>query len=180
MLRNSIKNPFIRFLVLAAGSYLAWYIVYHSYINVDTNVDRVVIDNLIDLSGSAMESMGYTLIPEPPEADAIRTVGIDGTYGLWIGDPCNGVTLFALFLIFMIWFPGPIKHKLWFIPFGLITIHLLNVVRIIALCIIVSYDYRYLDFNHNYTFTILIYGYMFILWILWVKKFSEVNTKQHA
>lgn len=28
----------------------------------------------------------------------IRTIGIDGTNGLWIGDPCNGLSLFALFI----------------------------------------------------------------------------------
>lgn len=173
MLNRLHSNPFVRFLVLAGASYLLWYLVLDNYLRPHTSVDRVVIDNLIDISGAGLESLGYTLIPEPPEADEIRTVGIDGTYGLWIGDPCNGLTLFALFTIFVFWYPGPWRAKLWFIPFGLITLHLLNALRIIALCIIVGIDYKYLDFNHTYTFTILVNGYMFLLWIWWAKKYSS-------
>jgi len=66
-----------------------------------------------------------------------------------------------------------LPKKLWFIPFGLITLHLLNALRIIALCIIVGVDYRYLDFNHTYTFTILVNGYMFLLWLWWAKKYGK-------
>lgn len=177
MLRTIKENPFLRFLALASGSYLIWYWLYHKVINPLTGMDRIVIDNLIDISSAILRFMGYELIPEPPEAEQIRTVGIDGTYGLWIGDPCNGITLFALFTIFILWFPGPWKKKLWFIPLGLISIHLINVLRIVGLCIIVTFDYAYLDFNHNYTFTIIVNGFMFLLWIIWAKKFSDVELR---
>ncbi len=178
MFKKFKDNPFLKFLLAACISYAAWYSLYHGYINPSTHFDRYVIDSLIDLSSWGLDKMGYTLIPEPPEAEQIRTVGIDGTYGLWIGDPCDGIALFALFTIFMVFYPGPLKQKLWFLPFGLITIHLINVLRIMALCIIVTYDYAYLDFNHNYTFTIIVYGYMFFLWILWAKKYADlyINT----
>jgi len=173
MLRKLWTNPFTRFLLLASSLYAAWHLLYHGYLHDETRIDRLVIDNLIDLSAFALESMGYELIPEPPEAEQIRTVGIDGTYGLWIGDPCNGIVLFALFFIYILCYPGPWRHKAWFIPFGLLTIHLVNVIRIVALCIIVTYDYAYLDFNHNYTFTVVVYGYMFLLWIWWSRRFAE-------
>lgn len=172
-MRQILENPFLRFLVLALGLYLGWYILYHGYLHEYTSIDRWVIDNLIDLSSAVLTAMGYVLIPEPSAADQIRTVGIDGTYGLWIGDPCNGLVLFALFTIYVACYPGPWRHKLWFIPFGLLTIHLVNVLRIVGLCIIVTYDYAYLDFNHNYTFTVVVYGYMFLLWIWWSKRFAE-------
>ncbi len=178
MLKKIKENPFLKFLFLASGSYVLWYWAYHGYLNPITGIDRIVIDNLIDLSSTILNGLGFTLIPEPPAADQIRTVGIDGTYGLWIGDPCNGITLFALFIIFMFWYPGPWKHKLWFILFGLITIHLINVLRIVALCIIVTYDYAYLDFNHNYTFTIIVNGYMFLLWIWWANRFSGFSLSK--
>jgi len=178
MIRAIKENPFLRFLVLAALTYAVWAWLYHGYINPYANLDIYIIENLIDLSGGAMEQMGYTLIPEAPPDQEERTVGIDGTVGLWIGDPCNGVNLFALFIIFMIWYPGPIKDKLWFIPFGLLTMHLLNVVRIIALSILVTYDYKYLDFNHTYTFTILVNGYMFLLWLWWAKRYSGLEISK--
>ncbi|NNK79906.1 MAG: archaeosortase/exosortase family protein [Flavobacteriales bacterium] len=178
MIQKIKENPFLRFLVLASSSYLIWYWLYNKVISPMTDLNRLVIDNLIELSSFTLKALGYQLIPEPPAADQIRTVGIDGTYGLWIGDPCNGITLFALFTLFIFWYPGPWKKKMWFIPFGLISIHLINVLRIVALCIIVTYDYAYLDFNHNYTFTIVVNGYMFLLWIIWATKFSDVSLKR--
>ena len=71
----------------------------------------------------------------------------------------------------MLVYPGSWKKKLWFIPFGIITIHLINVLRIIGLALTVFYfpDPELLDFNHTYTFTVLVYGYVFYLWFLWSK-----------
>jgi len=108
----------------------------------------------------------------------IRTIGIDGTHGLWIGDPCNGLTLFALFTGFIIAYPGPLKKKLWFIPVGIIAIHFINIIRIVALSLIVYYfpDPEVLDFNHTYTFTLLVYGFVFSLWYVWAGKLSGIDS----
>ncbi len=167
------NDRFKRFIVLAVLLYLGWYVIYELYINPWGKLDRAVIENLILIAGFFLRAMGYELIPSPPEHVSERTIGIDGTHGLWIGDPCNGITLFALFTIFVLAYPGPIKKKAWFIPFGLVTIHLLNVIRVMALSIIVTYDYAYLDFNHTYTFSVLVYGYVFFLWYLWAGKLAN-------
>ena len=37
-------------------------------------------------------------------------------------------------------------------------------------------DPEILDFNHTYTFTILVYGYVFYLWYLWSRIGSETMT----
>ena len=128
----------------------------------------MVIRNLESVSGFILESLGFNLISES-EISSIRTIGIDGTHGLWIGDPCNGLTLFALFTGFVLVYPGNWKKKAWFIPFGIATIHMLNIVRIVGLTLTVYFfpDPEILDFNHTYTFTILVYGYVFYLWFLW-------------
>jgi exosortase family protein XrtF len=128
----------------------------------------MVIRNLESVSGFILESLGFNLISES-EISSIRTIGIDGTHGLWIGDPCNGLTLFALFTGFVLVYPGNWQRKALFIPFGIVTIHMLNIVRIVGLTLTVYFfpDPEILDFNHTYTFTILVYGYVFYLWFLW-------------
>lgn len=170
--RNWWNDRFKRFIGLAAVLYILWYVLYELWLNPWGEFDRFVIDNLILLASFVLQGLGYELIPQPPDDVDIRTIGIDGTHGLWIGDPCNGLTLFALFAIFVLAYPGPIRRKLWFIPIGLISIHIINVLRIVALSIIVTYDYAYLDFNHNYTFSILVYGFVFFLWYLWAGKLA--------
>jgi len=89
---------------------------------------------------------------------------------------CNGLILYVIFLIFMVSFPGPLKHKAWFIPLGLIIIYLSNLLRVVALVIIQIYAPDYLVFNHKYTFTMVIYGVIFLLWIIWVKMISVKST----
>ncbi|GAB5539638.1 MAG: archaeosortase/exosortase family protein [Salibacteraceae bacterium] len=178
MIKKYWDDPVYRFLMKAVLLYALWYIAYQQLLKHITNIDLAVIRNLEFLSGWILENTGYTLIAES-EIASVRTIGIDGTHGLWIGDPCNGLTLFALFTGFLLAYPGPWKKKLWFIPFGLITIHALNVLRIVGLALTVYYfpDPEVLDFNHTYTFTILVYGYVFFLWYLWAVKLSGVNMK---
>lgn len=172
-LNYNAKNSVLAFLLRAGIFYFIWLFLYELVIKPYTSLDRYVIDNLIDIASVVLKTLNYNLIPVQGADEPIRTIGIDGTHGLWVGDPCNGLTLFAVFLSFLLAFPGKLNIKLWFIPAGLIIIHLINVMRIAALAIIVKIDYNYLDFNHNYTFTILVYSCIFLLW-LW---FINLNNK---
>jgi exosortase/archaeosortase family protein len=170
-LRRTWDDPLLRFLLLAALLYAGWYLLYERLLHPAGILDRAVIDNLMLLSGNTLETLGYALIPEPG-GDDNRYIGVQGGSLLWIGDPCNGVSLFAVFSIFLLAYPGPWKHKAWFLPLGLLSIHVLNMLRIVVLCIVVTVDYELLNFNHDYTFYIIVYGWVFGLWYLWVKRYA--------
>jgi len=170
--KQQSKYAMLAFLIRAGIFYFIWLLLYHWFILPFTSIDRYVIDNLIDVSSSVLRGFGYDLIPNPADGEPIRTIGIDGTHGLWVGDPCNGLTLFAAFSSFVLAFPSLLKLKYWFIPLGIIIIHLANVIRITTLVIIVNIDYNYLDFNHNYTFTVFVYSIIFCLWY-WLIKLSR-------
>lgn len=173
----SFRDPVIRFLVTAALFYVAWYLLYELVIHPDGRVDRAVIDSLVDWSGAMLTFLGYELIPEPANVEQIRTVGVQGGHLLWIGDPCNGVGLFAVFLIFLGAFPGPWRHKAWYAVLGLLSIHAINALRIAALCIVVTIDYELLNFNHDYTFYVVVYGWVIGLWALWMRRFGWHRTR---
>ncbi|MEZ4805921.1 MAG: archaeosortase/exosortase family protein [Flavobacteriales bacterium] len=168
-----LRDPVLRFLFTAGAIYLAWYLIYEFWIHPSGGLDMGLIDSLVRISGAMLRGLGHELIPEPPNEDEIRTIGIQGGHLLWIGDACNGAGLFAVFLTFLIAYPGPWKHKLWFGAAGLVAIHLINAMRVAALCIIVSIDYELLNFNHDYTFYIVVYGFVFLLWYIWVKRFAH-------
>lgn len=169
------RDPILRFFLTAGLLYLGWYLLYDLWLHPAGHLDRAVIDNLIVLSGAILEGLGHTLIPEPANAENIRTIGVQGGHLLWIGDPCNGVGLFAVYLIFLVAYPGPWRHKLWFGALGLLSIHLINALRIVVLCIVVTIDYELLNFNHDYTFYVLVYGWVFLLWAIWVKRFAPTR-----
>ncbi len=168
------NKALVRFLISALVIYILWYLLYEFWLHPWKKLDLLVINTLIFFSSGILKLLNYPLINYPYDEN-IRAMGIDGSHGLWIGDPCNGITLFALFAGFIFAYPGKIKWKLIFIPFGLISIHFLNILRITSLSIIAYYSPDSLEFNHTYTFTILVYSYVFLLWYLWATKFSLTN-----
>jgi exosortase family protein XrtF len=170
---SKIRNsPPALFLLKALLLYILWYLLYEFWIHPYTDIDLLVIDNIIYLSEVSLNFIGFDIIPDVYDS-SFRTIGLDGTHGVWIGDSCNGITIFALFSGFIMAYPGLIKTKMWYILLGILTIHLLNIIRIMALTIILLYTPESLDFNHTYTFTTIMYVYIFYLWYLWSNNYSN-------
>jgi exosortase family protein XrtF len=174
MNKTLLRHPLARFLLLFIFLYTAWYLLYELYLNPKGGMDRFVINSSVWASEHVLKLIGYVTFTT--HSETIRTVGIDGTTGLWIGDPCDGLTLFALFTAFILSFPGPWKHKVWFIPCGVLAIFMINVLRIAGLCMVVKYKPALLDLNHDYVFKILVYAFIFGLWMLWVNRFSSIRS----
>ena len=172
-MKKIFSQPIIRFLVIGFLLYLSWLALYEWWIHPMKWVDMAVVNNTLDISQKILEWMGYSVIRLES-----RMIGIEGTPGLFIGDSCNGIALFALFSIFIIAFPGRIIYKIIFIPAGILLIHSLNILRVIILAVIEIYSYEWTAFNHTYTFTIFIYAAIFLLWLLWVNKFSLISEKR--
>jgi len=162
------KDKFIAtFILKGALLYLAWFLLYEKWLLKDGWVDNFLINHLVSATAFMLDIFGFITFQY---ADA---VGVDGTHGVLIGHNCNGLSLFALFTGFILIFPGKFIHKLFFIPIGLALIHFLNILRLMGLAIVIVYYPNSLDFNHKYTFAIVIYSFVFFLWFLWVKKFSK-------
>jgi exosortase family protein XrtF len=170
------KRPIFRFIAPSIGLYILWILVYDNWLHPQGELDIWAIDQIVWMAGGLLQLLGFELTGENPLLGGIRTLGIGGSDGVWIGDPCNGVSLFALFTGFILAFPGPWKTKLWFIPMGILAIHLINVIRVVALVIVEYYYPESLDFNHTYTFTVLVYSLVFVLWYWWIKKFSNIHA----
>ena len=161
------QDKFIVFFILKGlALYLLWFLIYDNWLLKDGLVDHLLIDHLVNSSETVLKLFGYDTFKYA------ESVGVDGTHGVLIGIPCNGMNLFALFTGFILIFPGKIKHKLFFIPAGLLVIHILNIIRLAGLAMIVVYYPKSLEFNHKYTFTFIIYAVVFLMWVIWIKKYS--------
>ncbi len=164
----SFKNPFIKFLIIGFSVYLCWYILYEFKVKPQHWLDLFVVDNTILISNYILHAFNYTTFTGEE-----RLLGIDGTPGLWIGDKCNGVELFALFSVFVIAYPGSWEKKLWYIPLGIISIQILNILRVVGLAVVQHNFIEWTEFNHTYVFNIIMYGYIFLLWMIWANKLSD-------
>ncbi|MCB9224694.1 MAG: archaeosortase/exosortase family protein [Crocinitomicaceae bacterium] len=171
------KNPIFRFLTLAGGIYFIWLFVYYFLIKVYTDWDYWLDYNIVHLSHYFLQIFGIDTFINLDGSMVMLFVTEGDFRSVTVGDECNGFKLFSIFSIFVIAFPGPWKKKLWFIPLGIIFIHLANVMRVSALMLIQEYHPEYLDFNHLYTFTIFVYGIILLLWYWYIKRFSDYAKK---
>lgn len=165
-----------RFLLIGFLGYLAWHLLYTFYLREHTLLDEVVIQTLVVMAEGTMKALGWELL-ELFEVGAWRNrIGLAGGGGLVVGTSCDGVALFALFAIFVMAYPGDWKRKVWFIPLGIVAIHVANYIRVMGLMLIQRYTPEALDFNHHYTFTVFVYAIIFGLWYLWAMKLSPVAS----
>lgn len=171
-----LKNPFFRFIIISTGIYLGWTVLYEFFLKPSTIFDDLIIDSLVKLGESGLQLIGYEVTPYQDFPYRIH-IGVMGSKGVTIGAPCDGAVLFALFVAFIVAFPGKIQNKLWFVPVGLLSIHLINVLRVMGLAIIVHINEDWLAFNHDYTFTLFVYAWVFFLWWIWISRYSPLAGK---
>jgi exosortase family protein XrtF len=94
-----------------------------------------------------------------------------------IVEGCNAVSVIVLFISFIIAFSGKIKTTFLYLVSGSIFIHILNVVRIALLCLVLYHWPEQKKLFHDVFFPLFIYGVVFLLWIIWINKFSNYARK---
>jgi exosortase family protein XrtF len=90
-----------------------------------------------------------------------------------IVEGCNGISLIILFISFVVAFSGNLKNTLLFIFGGSLLIYIINVLRIAVLSILIYRFPSQLHLLHGVLFPLIIYSVVFILWVVWVNKFSK-------
>jgi exosortase family protein XrtF len=165
----------IRFLIMGTALYVSWYVF---YLKQNSTFDDWLIHQIVVPAEMGLRALGYQLTDFSLFDKIYRShIGIANSYGVTVGAPCDGAPLLALFAAFIIAFPGPWRHKSWFLLAGGLAIHGFNIFRVMALAVIVHWNPEWLSFNHDYTFTILIYGFVFGLWWLWIQYFATSNKQ---
>lgn len=94
----------------------------------------------------------------------------------WIArivEGCNAVSVMILFVSFVIAFKGKFRAMVWFLPLGITVIHIANIIRIALLAVALYHFPNAEHLLHGVLFPLLIYGIVFILWMIWVNRFSE-------
>lgn len=91
---------------------------------------------------------------------------------------CSGLKQFYQWTMLMILFPGPWKKKLWFIPLGLLVIHIDNILRIVILSVVVIHWPQHWGFIHLWILRPFYYVVMFLLWVIWVEKIKNIHKSK--
>ena len=161
----------LSFILTGSGLYVLWFLVLTLVIQPYGLIDIWLTTTTTEVSGFVLGLMGYDYAMSIFEESCL--IYLNGYSILLVAHPCNGLELHALFAIFIISFPSDYKAKLWYIPLGMVSIAMVNVIRVVALTLIAYYWPNYLDFNHTYTFTIIVYMFIFFLWLIWIKRLES-------
>ena len=116
---------------------------------------------------------------------ADRLIATPNSEGGWarviVAPECASLKQWMHWIFLMVLFPGPWKHKLWYIPAGLVIIEWTNVVRICGILMMQIPWPNSFHIAHDYIFKVFFYLVIFLMWVLWVEKFynPSIKVKQH-
>lgn len=173
-------RPFLQFLGVFLLSYLLLVGVYQLYLSqFDESafeVDGVTI-LVAEQTKTVLNAFGYIVDLSPSRNDPSVKVAINLVPLVRIIEGCNAVSVMILFIAFILAFSKGFVKTLGFILVGLLIIHVLNVLRIALLTIGILKYPEYKHILHGVIFPLVIYGTVFILWIVWVTKFTRNEAK---
>lgn len=173
----------VRFVVLFLGTYLVLGFLYAYYLNsaqADSNKPDYVTYMVAKQTSDVLNAIGYTAKIEPGNGIPMLELHVEGIYLARIIEGCNAVSVIILFMAFVIAFAARLKNTILFLLAGSALIYGVNVLRIVILSVAI-YEYpEYQEFLHGVVFPAVIYGMVFLLWIVWVRKIALPTTPAHA
>lgn len=168
-------KPFLFFLGKFLLTYLVLTISYETYLN-QFDTKKFEVDNFTELVGSQtvkiLNFFDATSYQTPNLKAASIKLFYQKIYIAQIIEGCNGISVMILFAAFVIAFTGKLKHTVIYVATGSLLIHLLNITRIALLCLLIFKFPKQEEILHGVIFPLIIYGFVFLLWIIWVNKFS--------
>lgn len=167
------NRELLQFLGSAFLLLLIWVLVSAFYPTLISKMHYYIIRPQADISAFFLRLFGYEIDQDYMVNGCDARLVFAGHGAICVGSGCSGLELFLLFFGFIFLMKGRIKDKLWFVPAGFLLILVLNIMRIIGLSMIYYHNPQYLDFNHKYTFVIIVYGAIFGLWVLWVNRYAN-------
>lgn len=177
ILKNSFSQHkiFFTFLLKFLLFYIAFISIYKMYLQqydeknneLDAFTEMVAFHSvkLMGVFNENVTSQSHQFQP------AIQVIYND-VYVARVVEGCNAISVMILFAAFIFAFSGRWHKTILYIFIGIILLHVLNCIRIALLCFSLFHYKQYGSFLHGTIFPLFIYGAVFVLWILWVTKYS--------
>ncbi len=172
----------IKFLGVFFGTYILLTIVYQVYLGHATSPRFYPepITHIVSLHTEKLAALfGYETMLIPHPSDPSMVLAIEEKYVVRIVEGCNAVSVIVLFLSFILAFKKDWKSTLLFIFAGSALIYAFNVLRIALLSIGIYEIPQHQELMHGTLFPLFIYGFVFMLWIIWIKNYKTSPKLNH-
>jgi exosortase family protein XrtF len=168
-------KPTAIFLAKFLGLYLAGNLLYGLYITNFYPRPDPVTNIVTNQTAFLLTACGWPVTTYPSDKKPTTSIVYDRKGVLAVYEGCNGLNTMIIFLAFVFAFGKWTNKILWFIPVGLLIIHLANLARIGLLFFVSQYRPSYMYFTHKYLFTAVLYVVVFLLWVWWVRKLVKLK-----
>jgi len=153
------------------------FLIDYSILGISNGFDKTITQITADVSATIL-----TWITNAEVSAYVERIGIqvctEGNHCVYIGDACNGRNLYIIYIGLLISIPyGTVWNKSVFIIGGSILIFISNIIRIIALVLIIDVSFDMFGLLHHYIFQLLMYLLLFGLWNYYFKK-TKIETKE--
>ena len=168
----------IKFILTFLLVYILFSLLYQFYLKTSIG-SRFYPDYITNLVSKQTELLirgfGYDAEVIPHQDEPSMKLLINGKYLARVIEGCNSISVVILFASFIIAFSGKLKETIVFLLSGSVLIYVVNLFRIVILSIgMYHYPWRR-EILHTVIFPAIIYGIVFILWIIWVNRFSKMR-----
>lgn len=160
------------------GTYFLLFALYAFYLNssqVKENGFRCspITIQVANHTVSLLNIFGYNVSSEQHTKELSIKLLVRDQYVARVIEGCNSISIIILFVAFIVGFSGSRKTTIIYAITGSLAIYIINILRIAFLTMML---YKYPNQQvilHNIIFPLIIYGATFLLWVIWVQKFSH-------
>ncbi|SFD28538.1 exosortase family protein XrtF [Flavobacterium phragmitis] len=167
-------KPFLIFVGIFFLTYIVLTVLYKFYLN---SFEANDLDGITVICGKNTEQLlrlfNYDVVVQKSTQNPWMRIVLNGRQLALVTEGCNAVSVMILFVSFVAAFSGKLKQTLLFIFLGVLSIYILNIIRIALLTVLLINFPKYEDLLHEIVFPLIIYGYVFVLWIFWINRFSK-------
>ena len=173
-------KPVVRFIITFLSVYIVLAVAYKLYLDYSDGskyYPDYFTNTVAKQSQDILNTFGYeTVIESHPDEPTMKII-IRDKYVARVVEGCNSISIIILFVSFIIAFSGKFKTTLFYLLAGSTLLYVVNLVRIAILSVgLFHYPWRR-EILHVVIFPAIIYGMVFLLWMFWVNRFSNLNKK---
>lgn len=168
------------FLAKFFGVYVLLFLLYSFYLKLNSPADSFGVfkcdtftENVANQTLWLLKTAGFDAEIAHHENETSIKLYLNKTFVARVVEGCNSISVIILFISFVIAFSGTFKNTILFVFFGSGLIYTANIVRIAVIAVALYKFPEYEKILHEVVFPLIIYGLTFLLWILWVRKFSK-------
>ncbi|GAB3337798.1 exosortase family protein XrtF [Marivirga atlantica] len=163
-------KPSILFLGKFLGLYIILNVLYGFYLDAYSEKADWMTQFVTEQTADVLSLYNENITTGPKEDLKSVYIFKDERAVLSVYEGCNGLNVMIIFIAFVFAYSRPSMKMLWFVPVGLIVVHLFNLLRIDLLYHVTLSLPKLLYFSHKFLFTAFIYIAVFGLWALWIFK----------